>query len=245
MSEAKTPPPKSPPPFLVIHSMGKVGSTSLYEALKDEYIAKYKSAARVLQTHQLNAETIRISLASHIWTDEAFTAKSAKVPPHIRDAIRFLDNDHRGCQVICPVRDPFTRNVSAFFNNLHRYGFADPFVDVSSEDLTKRFLQHYPHDLPGRWFDQQVKPVFGVDVYELSLDFTSGGHVIETEDASILLLRVEDPGASRLNVVRSFTGFSDIEIPMHNVGSDKGYSDLYKEFRDSFAATQGSGGSSV
>ncbi len=213
----------STPNFLVVHSMGKVGSTSLYEGLKKKYLEEYNSSARVLQTHRLNSATI-----------EKFKAEHEKLPPHIRDAVRFLDKDHTGTLLICPVRDPLSRNVSAFFNNIHNYIPGKDLGGVTTEQLVTLFLKKYAHDLPARWFDEQVKSVFGIDVYAESLDFQTGGHVIRGDDISILLQRVEDPEELRLQAVRSFTGFSDLELPRLNVGSDKAYKDAYDSFRKTF-----------
>jgi hypothetical protein len=68
--------------------------------------------------------------------------------------------------VITPVREPISRNISAFFQTFTRdTGFELTDRDWTVDELLELFLKRYPHDESYTWFDVNFKPLIGLDVY--------------------------------------------------------------------------------
>lgn len=219
-----------PPRFVLVHSMGKVGSYSIYKSLQKTYRREAPvENIRVLHTHQLNRRTIN-----------KFVAKvEGKVPGHIADSEEFLHAyKHAGFNgrtlMITTVREPLGRNMSAFFENLRWHGFPEDLANVPIEDLLQSFVTNYPHHTPARWFMHQIKDVFGIDVFEAAIDSFEGGRLIRANGIDLLLLRVEDSQAVWESALRKLTGFESFELQTLNTGEDKSYNEAYKLFKHQF-----------
>lgn len=208
---------------ILVHSMGKVGSSSIYRAAQklDEW--------ETLHTHQLNRKTL-----AH------FIETVSSKPGHVRDSSRFLANmDHYSrIKVITGVRDPVARNISAFFENIGSFGFKPPFDEVGVDDVIDSFLRNYRHEYPAIWFDLQLRDPLGIDVFEYGLDFESAGPTILHERYEVLLLRAEDSNERKAARIAKFLDVAEFELGIENVGSDRAYSDTYAAFKDTFKPTR-------
>lgn len=132
-------------PAVVVHQMGKVGSTSVFHALQR------CEGIEVFQTHVLTG-TRQLQLRHEIHGEI------------IRKALREAD---RPLRFISGVRDPMARNISAFFQNLPR-------TVTTFEQARDRFLASEEHLVTRDWFDQQVKTPLGIDVFEKPANFDDG-----------------------------------------------------------------------
>lgn len=201
-------------PLVAIHSMGKVGSSTLYRPVKNLI------GDRAFHIHQLNAKTIEHAIKSGIG-----------IVDHIKDSFRFLEARDRADRVklVVPVREPLSRNVSAFFNNLTRFGIDEQTSDV---DLVIRtFLERYPHHIPIRWFDLQVKQPLGIDPYEAK---AGTPHVFANTKYELLVVRVEDSDSRIESQLQEYLDNPSISLQRENVGDQKSYKDLYGSFRSTF-----------
>jgi hypothetical protein len=121
-----------------------------------------------------------------------------------------LANRHgRKVDIISLVRDPIARNVSTFFYAL------DEFVpdweqrgqsqSLDAEQLHGIFVAKTSFVLSAlNWFEEQLQPVFGIDVYATPFP-TSRGYEISSDLAN-LLVHVED-------VDRCVVRFLGIRVP--------------------------------
>jgi hypothetical protein len=211
------------PPTIIVHSMGKVGSSAIHDALA-ECIDHSNADVEILHTHQLNLRTIKF-----------LAAKFDKPVYHLVDAQRFMEQFERPhVTLISPVREPISRNISAFFTNALQYGFPRDLADVKVDALMDTFINRYPHSIPSRWFDEQIREVFNIDVFAKPLDFSSGGCVIQNEQATLLLLRSEDRNDLRETKIRSVTQLQSFTLERVNAADAKTYSDVYSAFKQQF-----------
>jgi hypothetical protein len=141
--------------------MGKTGSSSLRRYLQEGL------DVHVPHTHFLSSH--REELENYI-SKQPQSASNG----HLADSRRVWDALDAGLSVVAvsSVRDPFSRNVSAYLQNLDR--LPKKFMSMSTEQLVKDFLEKYPHHVPIRWFDSHVRRALGIDVYS---DSTSEGPV--------------------------------------------------------------------
>ena len=198
---------------VLVHSMGKVGSTAIMSATTPLL------EVPTFHTHTLTPGKIaRLGLtqpANHLMESVAVR--------------RLISIDCR-MRIITLVRDPAARNISAFFQNIDffRRGAG------SVEELFSRFMTSYPHDLPSRWFDEEVMKHFGIDVLGEPFDPTVGYKVFRRGQTELMVARMEDLDS----VAAQIGDFLEIPQPLvigrQNSASDKAYSHEYAQALSTF-----------
>ncbi len=137
----------------------------------------------------------------------------------------------RTVQVISPVRDPISRNVSAFFQNFERdVGAAVGSRAWSVDELLGLFLRRYPHRSCLQWFDDEFRPHFGIDVYARPFAVDRRWQVYEQGPVRLLVYRTDLELGAQLEVISSFLGERLGSWVMANCSADKSYGQLYRQF---------------
>jgi len=222
--------------LLFIHQMGKVGSMAIVKSLHDD------SQAMIYHTHFMTPEGT--SFVEELETDgyghwsampsrkKNFLISSRVIGQELRKG--FLDS-HR-VKVISLVRDPVATNLSGFFFNAHWWP-SKLYEQCRSESgnyllaLQEHFLEAYPHDVPLTWFDMEMKPLFGIDVFERPFDKGRGYETYNDSSADLLLLKLERLRSIADEAISGFLGLHDFKLARANEAGDKWYGDLYQEFR--------------
>ena len=203
-----------PNEWVLVHSMGKVGSYSVYKSL--QRCKKF----RVLHTHELNRKFIHKKYGR------------TSMPGHATSSLRFLDNYQADDKVklIVSVREPMSRNVSAFFENLANFGIT-PNSTENIDDVVQTFVEKYHHRIPLHWFDMQLRKPFGIDLMRSS---KSAKRQFAQGKFEVLVLRTEDSDQDTNQSIQDFLACENFELQRMNVGEDKPYADLYKAFKEAF-----------
>ncbi len=190
---------------LIIYQMGKVGSKSVKKSLEvlnldmPLYHSHLLTEARIAETEKQRQKYFRTQREPYLrrpWLNQ-----------FLRNQIdRGLSN--KKWNIITLTRDPIARNVSTFFENLQLrpiqnndtfviesdyYGISP--ITVKLDDvhvLVELFFAKLRHDTPLEFFDQELKAVFGVDVYDRDFPKSSGYQIINDKIADVLLIRLED-----------------------------------------------------
>ena len=214
--------------------MGKVGSTSVYRALR--------AAApefTVYHVHTLDPRQIA-------WAQRAYARSypARGVIPHHLMASRRLRDELAGGQprgrwkVVTLVRDPIARNVSSFFQDIQLrhpdYPYAERVASGDTqglaEELVTLFLARHDHDEPLRWCDRELSGVLGVDVYAEPFPHDTGWATHRAASADVLVMRLEDVDEVLEPALRAFLGIGGVVPEQENVASDKSYADVYRAF---------------
>jgi len=202
---------------ILVYQMGKVGSRSVVGALESA------TDRPIFHIHQLDSATLA-SVA------EQSRLAGNPMPPHI-EAGRRVQNEVIGpghpVDVITLVREPISRNISAFFQNLNIFA---PEPDASSDRLIELFLAGYPHNQPETWFQRQIEPHLGIDVYAEPFEPDLGWRVYERGPVRLLLMRCETPDEVKSDAMARFFGLTDLAIKRVNRGSAKKYKSRYAGF---------------
>jgi hypothetical protein len=200
---------KAPP--LIVYQMGKVASTSIKKSLALAW------PGPVLHCHSLEEERHK--------------------DPSVRLVYRKVIRPKKPVYFVSLTREPVARNISAFFQNMRRsYG-----VDLKREGwpadrLIEVFLEQYPHDTPLEWFDRQVRPPLGLDVY--AHPFPAGGiQLVRHEHIQFLLLRAEIDDAIKEQAIGNWLQLPDFRLLQANVGEEKSYAAAYRQFKEQFRAS--------
>jgi hypothetical protein len=84
----------------------------------------------------------------------------------------------------------------------------------------------------GDWYDTQMKPVFDIDVYAQPFPHHQGHEIYHGKNNSrLLVLRLEDLNRVGQKVLGDFLDLEQFELVQANVSEQKGYADLYREFK--------------
>jgi putative capsular polysaccharide synthesis protein len=213
---------------ILVFQMGKVGSSTVYESL--------------LALH-LNVPVYHCHLLNNL---DAIETEVRRAYPNPEETLRELANGRRlrkeidggrwkRWNIISLVREPVGRNVSAFFQNLTEL-IPDAAAraanhSLGSGEILQTFLQRYSHGAPAHWFDSQLKAVFGVDVFASAFPFEAGYQIYQGARARVLVMRLENLNDCLSLAVRDHLGIAPFAPIQANVGENKEYGDLYREFK--------------
>lgn len=136
---------------------------------------------------------------------------------------------NRPKRFVTSFRDPFARNMSAFFEQAWKLD--QPLDGLSTEALIALYERHGPHDVTRTWVENNLTGVFGLTHDQIDLKET-GVQEISAGPKRFLLLKHEDraPWEAALS---TFVG-RDIALTRRNDSADKSYADAIRRLRDTW-----------
>lgn len=187
-----------------VYQMGKVASSSIYTSLNRQYKGACIHAHSFSVSHENAA---------------------------VRDLYEAFKHENLQIKVISLVREPISRNISAFFENFERdTGFKYQDNPYSIEELLNVFIENYKHDIPLTWFDRNIKLNFGIDVYDVP--FPDEGFITtKNKNIDFLLMRHDLKDNQKEKIISSFVGVKNFRLGNVNIGGKKGYSSTYNKFK--------------
>lgn len=136
--------------------------------------------------------------------------------------------------VISGVRKPIQRDFADFFQAL-TFPF-EPLCIAADElrfnDALLRYMDACYSFNEFDWYNEEIKEVFGIDVYDYSFDKESGFQVIEKGNTRLFLYRLENL-SSLESELKLFVGDEQFSLINANCSYQKGYYFLYKQLRES------------
>lgn len=250
-------------PVICIHQIGKVGSTSVLRTLD-----RFLPGEKIHQTHGLSERRLLDSISR--WLDRSKRSPGFKPSPNLLSSIEISGYLHGGLAqrdwyLLSLVRDPIGRNVSAFFQNLHLVWVhhlpgeareicsrllrkkAGPMpgedeIREVAESLVALFHQRYARQFLDRWFDDEMRGVFGIDVFSEPFLPARSYQLYRHGRVRLLLLRVEDLAAGFEPGLHAWLSDSpwehalaagdSLELERANEAENKRYALLYRQFMD-------------
>lgn len=224
--------------FFLIFQMGKVGSSSL------EFSLKNKANKLIYKIHFLSDEGIAMCEDSHrrrikngIYEVDYALLQMKFL--HQKIAESRTGKSKRKWKVICIVREPIIRTISAYFQNAYRWIPDFETLAQKPEDVLDMLIKDFQskdvlHKQVQDWFDQEVKPVFGIDVLNEGFNRKTGYSIYERNWCKFLVLKLEKMNEN-IDTIRNFTGAYDLELANFNESDNKYYADVYKNFKNQIA----------
>jgi hypothetical protein len=211
----------SAPPVL-IYQMAKGASTTVLKALE-------RAGVNAFQVHFINPDTAR---RLHASVRERGLSVLRMDVDLIGGAIhRGIIRPGRSAKVINLVREPVGRNIAAYFQVLDALWQTErAHEQLGLEKLIVGFYEKFSHDRALEWFDEEFKPMLGVDVYEHEFPRDSRCLRIRRGPYDILLMRVDLDDVSKEKHLSEFLGVEGIKLLPENVGAEKPYAATYREF---------------
>lgn len=221
---------------IVVYQMGKVGSSTVQASL----IQSYRSLGLDVPVYDIHSFN-RIE----IW--EKMFIRWAKQGQHTADSLQVVRqargikgeiqrNRQQRWNLVTLVREPVARVVSAFFQALPElmpdwqslYESGDLTIHELRELYFRKFNQHWT---TGTWFDDQMRPVFGIDVYAAPFPIAEGYQIYPPRrNVHLLLIRLEDLDRVGSSAFRAYLGLDDVRFTRANVSREKDYSRLYQDW---------------
>lgn len=195
----------------LVYTMGQVGSTSISTSLKN-----YTS--QVYDIHFLDETYLPKNMHKGHCVDGYFVFKNWLGEP---------------LKIISMVRNPIAVNVSGFFQNLDTYYphlSQEEILQLSIEELINKF---WTLDLnyPLHWFDREFNKCLNFDIYSQPFSML-GWQTYLHESYHILIMQAELMDSQKQEVIRMFTGISNLQLENQNMSSQKWYSHRFKEFKE-------------
>jgi glycosyltransferase involved in cell wall biosynthesis len=217
---------------IVVYQMGKVGSKAIEAALHHA-----KPGCPIIHTHMLNKLDRIEADVRKSRPNPVGTLTQIQRGKQLREAL--LGSVYIRCRLISLVRDPIARNISAFFQSINEFisGAAERYDagEFTADDIIARFIESYNHDIPITWFQDQMKPVFGIDVFATDFPHQQGFAIYRGHHANLLVIKFEMLNECVNAAVHKFLGLSDFGLTEVNAGKDKVYKHLYSEVLDRIA----------
>lgn len=133
--------------------------------------------------------------------------------------------------IITGIRDPFSRNISAFFEQVHYIGgIRDSDSPMQVEEL---FNKTCDFQAPLHWFDREILKVTGIDVFEFPFDKEKGVMIIERGKYRMLVYRL-DKLSGLEDVFSRFIGDEKFEIITTNASTDGDYASQLKVLKKTY-----------
>lgn len=206
---------------VIVYQMAKVGSSAVVAALQ---------AARlpVFHVHRMNIENLRKMREVR----PALGWVVPAVPAHDQLGLRLREKViRRRCRaaIVTMIRDPIARNLSSYFEHLDFIWRTENAHEVVSlEHLIDGFHTRYPHDEVLTWFEDEMLPVTGIDVYQHP--FPSCGHsVVQHENLDLLILKTELSNDSKTLALSEFGAHVQL-VNVTNTTAAKPKGVVYKQF---------------
>jgi hypothetical protein len=214
---------KKKPPVIIL-TPGKVGSSSVYYTLKNAL--KYNN---VFHIHFLSKIGIENSVNFHLKSDRN------SLPMHLlisKLLIKKLKNYKGDLTIVSLVREPVSRSISNFFQNIDFYKDeledsnlninetkALSFIDASFEE-SLNYLEN--------WIDIELYKNLKIDIFKENYAIEDGYAIFKKNNIKLLIFRMEDLNANFKKGTQSFFNLEEgIKLDNFNVGDKKYYSDQY------------------
>lgn len=205
---------------IIVYQMGKVGSSAVRESLKNQGFSS------VFHAHLMNPTHIQR-------VRQEYLAHSARAPNEWKGRMLYnsIVRGGKRAKFISLVREPLGRNISAFFQNFKRFtGTEYDQASFMIDELADIFIKGYEHTVPLTWFDWEVKPVLGIDVYQHPFPQDKGWLTIKKGSFELLILKLEIDDSRKERALADFLGVSEFRLVRANVAREKKYAKTYQDF---------------
>ena len=209
-------------PTVIVYQMGKVASSSIYHSLQ-----KYPDACHGFHTHILNPDRIRAR--DHGNKHPLLNPDKRNRRSH--DLSRYIIEPRHPAKIITLVRDPFARNISAFFENSASIAAAPTDQDAAMEYLQKAFLAETNLSHADYWFKEEFNRALGLDIFAHEYDPARGWCRFSSAPYDVLVLDTSLPDEEKSRCISEFVGIPEFQLDRHNTNPPGGRLELYQAFK--------------
>ncbi|NOH04657.1 MAG: hypothetical protein HND47_23150 [Chloroflexi bacterium] len=220
---------------VIIFQPGKVGSVTVQKSLEHAYSRRLISNVAIYHVHALNQLDEREGFIIRTRRNPAESLSLINEWRKLREEI--VAYSQRKWYVINLVRDPVALKVSALFQLLDQHvpdwQERNNEGSLTTSDLNNLFFSTQEFGFTGldQWYDNQVKKLWGLDVYSQPFPHEMGYQIFQKKNIKFMIIRLEDLNRVAEQAFNEFLGLKKFEVINMNVGDDKPYAKLYNEFK--------------
>lgn len=217
---------------ILIYQMGKVGSSTIYNSLKESALD-----VPVFHLHELTKKNLieLDEILKRAYPTARYIADHLIAGEFLHDLVHQEPTDGKW-KVITLVREPIARNISSFMQDLNvrnpDFGFTEKLnsweTNKLADTIVDFFMEKHDHFLPLNWFDNELKKVFDVDIFSTDFEREKGYKIYQSDKAEVLLIKLEKLNICGQDTISQFLGMDNLELKNQNVGQQKVYKDVYK-----------------
>lgn len=130
-------------------------------------------------------------------------------------------------KIILLVREPISRSVSGFFQNMQSRIRNWQNKTGNIEEIFPKL--NYNRCIEEEWFKNELEAVFDIDVFAHPFHKEEGYTMIEKGNVSLLLMKMEKL-SSLEKVIGDFVQIPDFKLEGNNIGNKKEYRFAYEQF---------------
>lgn len=242
-------------PVHIVYQRGKTASQTVEATLRNAGLS-----GKIFRTHFMSCATIRKiknRFKCHIFseTQKESMRRQIKIAELLRHILFVRKFEYRLCgrktpkiNLIVGVREPVGLMLASLFEN-HKVYFktlehatTQTVRDVllGSSGAQEELYQYRDEvmDLTQNWFDEELKAVTGLDVYDQPFPHERGYVIRENEWVRALIYRLENIRDLPL-MLEEFLGRKMPELARCNLGTEKEYSAAYDAVKKNLALPDG------
>jgi hypothetical protein len=212
---------------ILVYSMGKVGSTTLKNALELKF-----PWIPVFHIHFLSDE----------WLRKRLPALPGFFQAQIRNAEAFFEfrkaNPDRRLKIITLVREPVSREVSDVFENWKGF-FGTRTIEDAGEERILQHLREGTYEYVLGWFDTEFKNWSGIDIYSHAFDREKGYSIWNFPEFDLLAIKLEKLSEAGEEATKALCGFPILIRESANKSTEKAGSGIYKSVMKKFREPAG------
>ncbi|HVF41914.1 MAG TPA: putative capsular polysaccharide synthesis family protein [Pyrinomonadaceae bacterium] len=214
-----------PTPPVLVYTAPKVASTAVTVALQ-------AAGQSVFHVHMISADSMRRLAESMRRRGLNRMKRDALGLPDIGKALASeLIGPRHPARIVSLVRDPVARNISFYFETLDILWQTErAYEHVGVERLLAEYHERFGHERGVDWFDNEFKPVLGIDVYDHPFPRDKGYQRIDSGPYEVLIMRHDLDDRVKERCLAELVGVGSVSLKPANVGAQKPYADVYREF---------------
>ena len=145
-------------------------------------------------------------------------------------------NKHDGSiNLICIIREPISREISAFFQNTEFYKntIESSNLEIDIEKAIVLLKRHFEKNIISgldNWFLNEIQAPFGIDIYNDSFDSEKGYKIYHNGNYKLLLLKMEMMDRVFSKAIKELLNINqEIKLINSNISENKHYAADYSK----------------
>lgn len=201
----------------IVYQMGKVGSYTIYETLRNEGLYVY-------HIHRMNKKYIK-SIHKE-YRHKGVTPPGDIVGLAFNLYLKFFENNFN---YIVGMRDPLARNFSSYFQNIERYG--------DNYSSLQNFIKTYNHEVPFRWFNEEFNKTLRLNISELE-GLEDGCCFFQKGKQSVFIYKLETGMERIIKELEKSFGLNIVKRKDANIAKNKEYAEEYSKLKKELSVSK-------
>ncbi|MBF0621263.1 MAG: sulfotransferase family 2 domain-containing protein [Magnetococcales bacterium] len=218
----------------LVHQMGRVGSMTLIRTIE-----AVNSGVPVWHSHYLHPKQLEENWAMRKKHQFYIWQRHMRIAQVLSQEIQNKSLDKRTWNIVTVVREPVSRNMSTYFLGLDNHHLAGIYEKQEKReadiDMVVNDFMAFSRDLETlheTWFDQEIKALFDIDVYDYPFPTDQGYLIINKGSVNLLILKLEQMDSCLLAALEAFFNQkANQQVDMHRTEKDDRAGVFYKQFK--------------